>query len=55
MSECGDAMSHGSGCLNMLIAIWGVLQSLPRMLVPRQKILFSVLLGNTVSMVGAVM
>jgi hypothetical protein len=53
MSECDDAMSIG-GSLGMPMSLLGVLESLPRMLVSRQVVLFSLLLGHTMSMGGAV-
>jgi hypothetical protein len=45
MSERNDAMASRS-CLGTLACVLGVLEVLPRMLVPGQVILFSLLLGN---------
>ena len=47
-------MSLGS-LLSMPMSFLGVLKRLPRVLVSRQVILLSVLLGNTMSMRGEVM
>jgi hypothetical protein len=49
VSECGDAMSNRCRP-RMLMRILGVFVGLSRMLMPRQVILFSVLLGHTVGM-----
>jgi hypothetical protein len=38
----------------MLMVAWGMLQGLPRMLVPGHVILVSLLLGDTMGMRGAV-
>jgi len=53
MSECGDAMSSRSP-LSMRMSVLGVLEGLTGMLVPRQVILLSLLLGNTMGMRGTV-
>jgi hypothetical protein len=53
MSECGYSMSCGS-CLSMLMGFLGMLEGLPRMLGSGQVILFALLLGNTMSVRGAV-
>jgi len=39
----------------MLIIAWGVLEGLPRVLLARQVILLSLLLGSTMGMRGAVL
>ena len=41
-------------CLSMPMSVLGVLEGLPGMLVPRQVILFALLLGNTMGMRGPV-
>jgi len=51
VSECGDAMSNHSR-LRMPMSVFGILQGLPRKLVCRQVILFSLLFGNTMGMRG---
>src|ERR1017187_7900246 len=51
--EGGDAMPHRN-CLSMLMSLLGVLQRLPRVLLPGQVILLSVLLGNTMHVGGLV-
>jgi hypothetical protein len=54
MSEGGDSMPNRLR-LSMLMSVSGVLESFPRVLVPRQVILFSMLLlGDTVGMRGNV-
>jgi hypothetical protein len=54
MSEGGDSMPNRLR-LSMLMSVSGVLESFPRVLVPRQAILFSMLLlGDTVGMRGNV-
>src|ERR1039457_276409 len=53
MSEGGDAMPHRN-CLRMLMSLLGVLQCLPRVLLPRQVILLSVLFGNAMHVRGLV-
>ena len=47
--EGGDAVPHGYR-QSMLMSLLGVLQGLPRVLLPRQVILLSVLFGNTMHM-----
>ena len=54
MPEWGDAMAN-RGRLSLLMSFLGVLEGLPRMLLSRQVILFSVLLSNTMGMRGLVM
>jgi hypothetical protein len=49
MSECGNAVSSRTR-LSMLMSVLGVLKVLPGILVSRQVILFSLLLGNTMGM-----
>ena len=49
----GDAMSMRSS-LKIRMSVLGVLEGLPGMLVPRQVILFALLLGNTMGMRGDV-
>jgi len=51
VSECGDAMS-GRSRLGMQMSFLRVLEGLPRMLVPRQMLLLSVLLGSAMGMSG---
>src|ERR1019366_7141824 len=51
--EGRDAMPHGN-CLSMLMSLLGVLQRLPRVLLPRQVILLIVLFGNTMHVRGLV-
>ena len=51
--ECGDAMLGGSR-LSLLMGFLRVWEGLPRLFGPRQVVLFSVLLGNTVGMRGDV-
>src|ERR1035438_5110307 len=51
--EGGDAMPHRNR-LSMLMSLLGVLQRLPRVLLPSQVILLSVLLSNTMHMRGLV-
>jgi hypothetical protein len=55
MSECGNAMSD---CRNwrlvVLVSLRGVLQGLPRILMSRDVILFSVLLAGTMGVRCAV-
>jgi hypothetical protein len=53
VSECGDAMSHRSR-MGLPRGLLRVLERLPRMLMSRQVILFSMLLGNPVGMRGKV-
>jgi hypothetical protein len=53
MSECGNAM-FGRSRLSMMMSVLGVLQGLAGVLVSRQVILFSLLLGNTMGMRGGV-
>jgi hypothetical protein len=53
MSECSDAMANRRR-LSILMSFFGVLEGLPGMLLPRQVILFSVLLSDTVGMRGLV-
>jgi hypothetical protein len=53
MSECGDSMSCGS-CLSMLMSFLGMFEGLPGMLGSSQVLLFSLLLGDTMSMRRAV-
>jgi hypothetical protein len=53
VSECGNSMSDGSR-LAVLMSFVGMLEGLPRMLVPSQVILLSLLLGHTVGVRGAV-
>jgi hypothetical protein len=54
VSERGDAMC-GRSRLSRLMAIWGMLEGLPRMLVSRDVILVSLLLADTMGMRGAVL
>ncbi len=54
MSECGFAMSNRGSKGSIRMRLWGVLHSLPRMLMCRQIILFSPLLRNTVGVRCAV-
>jgi hypothetical protein len=55
MSECGNAVSDcSSRRLMILTRLSGVLQSLPRMLVSRQIILFSLLLASPMGVRGTV-
>jgi hypothetical protein len=54
MPECGDAMSNRTRRLTMLARFGEVLQSLPRMLVSGQMILFSLLLGNAMGVRRAI-
>src|ERR1019366_5496545 len=51
--EGGDAMPHRN-CLRMLMSLLGVLQRLPRVLLPRQVILLPVLFGDTMHVRGLV-
>ena len=51
--EGRDAMPHRN-CLSMLMGLLGVLQRLPRVFLPRQVILLSVLFANTMHMRGLV-
>src|ERR1035441_1324089 len=51
--EGRDAMPHRN-CLSMLMSLLGVLQRLPRVLLPRQVILLIVLFGNTMHVRGLV-
>jgi len=53
MSECGNSMSDGSR-LTMLVSFLGMFERLPRMFVSGQVILFSLLLGDTMRVPGAV-
>src|ERR1035438_3795036 len=53
VAEGGDAMPHRN-CLRMLMSLLGVLQRLPRVLLPRQVILLIVLFGNTMHVRGLV-
>ena len=54
MPECGGAMANRSR-LRLPMSFFGVLQRLPRMLLPRQVILFSMLFANTMGVGGAVL
>ena len=52
MPECGDPMS-GRAPLSKLLILRSVRQVLPRMLVPCQVLLLSVLLADKMGMCGA--
>jgi hypothetical protein len=47
MSERGDAVSNRGSFVRRLMSFRGVLEGQPRMFVPSEVILFSVLLGDT--------
>jgi hypothetical protein len=53
VSEGGDAMS-GRSRLSIPMGVFGVLEGLPRMLVSRQVLLLSVLLGRAMGMSGEI-
>jgi len=55
MPECGDSMSNCSSWrLIVLVSLRGVLQGLPRILMPREVILFPVLLTGTMGVRRAI-
>jgi hypothetical protein len=54
MSKFGDAMCIRGRRPSSVLRAWRVLQGLPRMFVPSQVILLSVLLGRTMGVRGPV-
>jgi hypothetical protein len=54
MSERSYAVSNGSSTRSLPMRLVGMLHRLPRMLVSRQMILFSLLLRDTMGVRGAV-